>query len=175
MFEGTLNVLITVKSIYNAHHYNMNLNITRSCCGSQFFTIEFYKKKKRRMLQRDYRNMTKKWSFFNNSFVKVPLYHNSLLTRTIPMDTKHSIIKGLHFNPFKQDGIFHLYSNSNRTICKQMVETLQLLIWIFTVCTCPTNRMLGLYGLTITLRILNVYLIVCARAKTYVIGMNILV
>ena len=47
MFEGTLNVLITVQSIYNAHHYNMNLNITRSCCGSHFITIEFYKKKKK--------------------------------------------------------------------------------------------------------------------------------
>ena len=174
MFEGTLNVLITVQSIYNAHRYNMNLNITRSCCGSQFFTIEFYKKKKKNVTK-GLQNNDKKWSFFNNSFVKVPLYHNSLLTHTIPMDTKQSIIKGLQFNPFKQDGIFHLYSNSNRTMCKQMMETLQLMIWIFTVCTCPTNRMLGLYGLTITLRILNVYLIVCARAKTYVIGMNILV
>ena len=108
MFEGTLNVLITVQSIYNAHHYNMNLNITRSCCGSHFITIEFYKKK-RRMLQRDYRKMTKKWSFFNSSFVKVPLYHSSLLTHIIPMDPKHSIMKGLHFNPFKPDGISHSY------------------------------------------------------------------
>ena len=51
-------------------------------------------------------------------------------------------------------GIFHFYSNFNRTFCKQIVVTLircrvlRRLIWVCTVCQCPTKRMLGLYGLT---------------------------
>ena len=41
-----------------------------------------------------------------------------------------------------------------RAFCKQTVETLirhrilWCLIWVCTVCLCPTKRMLGLYGLT---------------------------
>ena len=52
------------------------------------------------------------------------------------------------------DGIFHFYSNLDRTVCKQTVETLirrrivWRLIWVCTVCLCPTKWMLGLYGLT---------------------------
>ena len=54
-------------------------------------------------------------------------------------------------------GIFHLYSNFHRKFCKQTVETLirrhvlRCLIWVCTVCICPTKRMLGLYGLRISL------------------------
>ena len=50
-------------------------------------------------------------------------------------------------------GIFHLDSNSNRTICKHTVETLirrhvlWRLIWVFTVWLCPIKRTLDLYGL----------------------------
>ena len=44
---------------------------------------------------------------------------------------------------------FHLYSNFNRTPCKQSVENLirrrvLCLIWVCTVCRCPTKRTLGL-------------------------------
>ena len=52
-------------------------------------------------------------------------------------------------------GIFHFYSNFNRTFCKQTVETLirrrvlRRPIFVCTVCICPTKRMLGLYGLNI--------------------------
>ena len=49
--------------------------------------------------------------------------------------------------------IFHFYSNSNRTFCEQTVEVLirrrvlRRLIWICTVCLCPTKGTLSLYGL----------------------------
>ena len=54
-------------------------------------------------------------------------------------------------------GIFHLISNFNRKFCKQTVETLirrrvlRRLIWVSTVCLCPTKRTLGLNGLRISL------------------------
>ena len=35
------------------------------------------------------------WSFSYNSFVKLSLY-NSLITLSIPIDAKHSVLKGLH-------------------------------------------------------------------------------
>ena len=44
-------------------------------------------------------------------------------------------------------------TNSNRTFCKQTVETLircsilLSLFWVCAVCLCPTKRTLGLYGL----------------------------
>ena len=50
-------------------------------------------------------------------------------------------------------GILLLYSNFNRTFCKQTAETLirrrvlRRLILVCTVCLCPTKRTLGLYGL----------------------------
>ena len=49
-------------------------------------------------------------------------------------------------------GIFHFYSNFNKILCKQTVKTLirrhiLCLIWVCTVCICPTKRTLGLYGL----------------------------
>ena len=60
-------------------------------------------------------------------------------------------------SPFQFKGlmsdIFLFYSHFNRTFCKQIVETmigchvLWHLIWVCTVCLCPTKRMLGLYGL----------------------------
>ena len=49
---------------------------------------------------------------------------------------------------------FRFYSNSNRTLCEQTVETLirrrvlRRLIWVCAVCLCPTKRTLGLFGLT---------------------------
>ena len=60
--------------------------------------------------------------------------------------------------PFKgaMNGNFHFYSNFNRTICEQTVETLirrrvvRRLIWICTVCQCHTKRTLGLNGLSKT-------------------------
>ena len=50
-------------------------------------------------------------------------------------------------------GIFHFYSNFKRNFCQQTVENviwchiLGRLIWVSTVCLCPTKMMLGLYGL----------------------------
>ena len=77
-------------------------------------------------------------------------------------------------NPFKPNGISHSYqvdqsisvlkgcwvcgvsffSNFSRIFCEQAVETLirhrvlRRLIWVFTVCICPTKRMQGDNGLT---------------------------
>ena len=54
-------------------------------------------------------------------------------------------------------GIFHFYLNFKRNFCKQIVENLirphvlQRLIWFCTVCRRPIKRMLGLYGLTLTI------------------------
>ena len=51
-------------------------------------------------------------------------------------------------------GSFHFYSNFHRSFCKQTVKNLvrrrfvQHLIWVCTVCLCPTKRKLGLYGLS---------------------------
>ena len=48
--------------------------------------------------------------------------------------------------------IFHFYLISYRAFCKQTVETLircripQRLIWVCTVCLCPTKKRLDLYG-----------------------------
>ena len=53
----------------------------------------------------------------------------------------------------------NLYSNFNRKLCKQTVETLIRprilwhLIWVCTVCLCPTKRTLGLYGLALDLTV----------------------
>ena len=50
-------------------------------------------------------------------------------------------------------GIFHFYSNFDRTFCEQTVETLirrrglRRLIWVYNVCLCPTKRTLCLYEL----------------------------
>ena len=51
-------------------------------------------------------------------------------------------------------GIFHFYSSFNRKLCKQTVETLIRrriilwhLIWVCTICLCPTKRTLDIYGL----------------------------
>ena len=69
------------------------------------------------------------------------IYHLFLINLTSP------------FPWLQLDGIFHFYSNLDRTVCKQTVETLirrcivWRLIWVCTVCRCPTKWMLGLYGL----------------------------
>ena len=53
-------------------------------------------------------------------------------------------------------GTFHFYSNFDRTFCKQTVEILirrrflRRLVWVCTVCLCPTKRMLGLNRLNVT-------------------------
>ena len=50
---------------------------------------------------------------------------------------------------------FSLYSNFNRTFCKQKVESLirrrvlRRLLWFCTACWCPTKRTLGLNGLNL--------------------------
>ena len=61
-------------------------------------------------------------------------------------------------NPFPILGvlgvIFPFYSNFGTIFCKQTVETLirrrvlRRLIWVCTVCLCPTKRTLGLYGIS---------------------------
>ena len=60
-------------------------------------------------------------------------------------------------SPFPLEGLlgcgFHFYLNSNRTFCNLRVETLigrrvlWHLVWVCTVCLCPTKRALGLNGL----------------------------
>ena len=47
-------------------HYNTDLDITRSRCGSQNFTMEFYK---------GIIEMTIVWSFSYDFFVKLSLYN----------------------------------------------------------------------------------------------------
>ena len=46
-------------------------------------------------------------------------------------------------------GIFHFYSNFDRTVDEILIRHLVLrrLIWVCAVCLCPTKRTLGLYGL----------------------------
>ena len=41
---------------------------------------------------------------------------------------------------------FQFYSSFDRTFCKEIV-VLRRLIWVCTVCICPTKRTIGLYGL----------------------------
>ena len=81
------------------------------------------------------------------------------------------------FNPFMPNGISHryhleqsiyvlrdvsllggiFYSSFNRKLCRQTVETLirchilWRLIWVCTICLCPTKRTLGIYGLKMQL------------------------
>ena len=49
-------------------------------------------------------------------------------------------------------GIFRVYSNCDRTLCMQTLDTLirrrilRRLIWVCTVCLCPIKRTLGLCG-----------------------------
>ena len=74
----------TVQSHYKVPQYNMDLDIT--------WPKYFY----HGILPRDYRKMTIKRSFSYNSFVKLSLYNMIHLTRSIPMDPKYSVIKGLH-------------------------------------------------------------------------------
>ena len=82
-----------LQSPYNAPHYNMDLDRTWSCSGSQtFLLLKFYIYYG--ILQRNSRKMTIKWSFSYNSFVKLSLYikkKNSFITGSISMDTKHSV------------------------------------------------------------------------------------
>ena len=71
----------TVQSLYNTPCFNMDLDITRSCCVSKIvlplhFTKELWK-------------MTIKWLLCKI----VPLNHDSLITHSIPMDPKYSVIK----------------------------------------------------------------------------------
>ena len=68
------------------------------------------------------------------------------------------LLSGL-FHPYQLDDpfpilgvfgvLFHFYSISNRYSCWQTVKTLRMrrLIWVCTVCLCPKNGTLGLYGL----------------------------
>ena len=63
---------LTVQSLYNTHHYNMDLDITLSSCGSQHFLPC-------RILQRNYRKMTiSSWSFSYNSFVNNSEYDQEI-------------------------------------------------------------------------------------------------
>ena len=60
-------------------------------------------------------------------------------------------------SPFPNKGVLGVFLcvffslNFNRGFCKQTVKFLiimRCLIWICTVCLCPTKRTLGLYGIT---------------------------
>ena len=64
----------------------------------------------------------------------------------------HSLINWTSQFPFEGllDDSFHFSSNCDRTFCKQTVETLirrrivRRLVWVSTICTCPTKRTLDL-------------------------------
>ena len=77
-----INLVITntVQLLYNTPHYSMDLDITWSCCGSQIFYHG--------ILQRNYKKITIKWSFFYNFFVNGPFI--------TPYGPKYSVKKGLH-------------------------------------------------------------------------------
>ena len=84
----------------------------------------------------------------------------------------HEVGFSMYFNPLMPNGLslsyqldqsisvlrvvgwyFSFYSNFNRTICKQTVETLirccfvRRLVWVCTICLRQTKRTLDLYGL----------------------------
>ena len=77
-------------SLIQEFENNTDSDITRSCSGFQIFYHG--------ILQRKYWKMTISWSFSYNSFVKLSLFNmvHKFITGSIPMDLKHSIIKGLH-------------------------------------------------------------------------------
>ena len=60
-------------------------------CLQNIFIMEFYKQT---VIENDY-----EWSFSYNSFVKWSLY-KSLITLSVPMAPKHSVIKGLHYDTY---------------------------------------------------------------------------
>ena len=72
-------------SLYNTPQYNTDLDIIRHVATPKYFY--------HRILQSNYRKITISWSFPYNSFVKLSLYNNSLITQFIPMDQKHSVMK----------------------------------------------------------------------------------
>ena len=64
-----------------------------------------------------------------------------------------TIINWTSLFPLVGGVIFHFYSNFNRTFYKQTVNSgdpdqTPHLIWVCTVCICPTKRSPGLYGLS---------------------------
>ena len=78
-------------------------------------------------------------------FVIVNPFKRNVISCSCQLDSFISVLRivGLYF---------FLNSNFNRILCKQTVETLirlrvlQRLIWVCTVCLCPTKRTIGLYG-----------------------------
>ena len=69
-------------------------------------------------------------------------------------------------------GVFHLYSNSNRTFCKQTVENLtrrrnlRRLVWLFMVCWCPMKWTLILNRLRYQLHYIgNSYTMGCSPVR----------
>ena len=73
-----------VPLVYNTPRYNIDLDMTQSCChvvASKLFIHVIF--------QRSYRKMTIKWSFSYKSFVKIVLlYHDSFIMQSITMDPK---------------------------------------------------------------------------------------
>ena len=99
-------------------------------------------------------------------------YHHIVVLLRPHKNGKLPEITKQNFNPFKPNelaysylfgesisnfrcvgGIFLFYSNFDRTFYKQTVEILikrrvsRRLIWVCTVCLCPSKRTLGLYVL----------------------------
>ena len=60
-------VHLIVQFLYSTPHYNMDLDITQSCCG---FQIIYHG-----ILQRNDRKMCIKWSFSYSSFVELCLHN----------------------------------------------------------------------------------------------------
>ena len=71
--------LSTVQNLHNMPHFNTDFDVTWSfCCPHIFFYLG--------ILQRNYRKMTMKRSFSYNSFVKLSLKHDSLISGFLLMD-----------------------------------------------------------------------------------------
>ena len=88
---------------------------------------------------------------FNSEFVH---YMRTAFNPVIPNGISHryqlkksiSVLRGVRW-------YFFILSSFNRKLCKQTVETLirrrilWRLIWVCTICLCPTKRTLGIYKL----------------------------
>ena len=87
-----------------------------------------------------------------------------LVTHVVAILVFHSLFKKSYINPFKPNGISHYYQLDQFISALRVVRwyfsflfnlnsILQRLIWVCTLCLCPTKRMLGLYGLKVNLTV----------------------
>ena len=81
--------------------------------------------------------------------------------------TSHSYLKDQSISTLRVEWrYFSFYSTFNRTFCMQTVETLirrrflRRLIWVYTVFICPTEKTLGVFGLTSWIFCMWCYLVI---------------